>query len=249
MDGMDKIAKAIEDYLARTGYAALDLRCALFDMDGVLFDSMPRHAASWVQVMAENDIEFTEQDAYMNEGRTGASTIKMAMARCGRPVATDEEVKRIYASKCNLFNAMGETPTIAGADRLAQTMREAGLALSIVTGSAQHSLLQRIETAYPGLFELDKIVTALDVKHGKPDPEPYMMGQRKMGAMPWQTLVVENAPLGVEAGNASGAFTVAINTGPLDDKVLTDSGADLLFATMDEFRTALPELTRLTRRN
>ncbi len=247
MDDKDKIAEAVDAYLRRTGYASIDLRCALFDMDGVLFDSMPRHAASWVRVMADNGIEFTEVDAYMNEGRTGASTIRMAMERCGRQMASDEEIIRIYAGKCDLFNAMGETRTIAGADKVAQAMRSMGLALSIVTGSAQQSLLQRIETAYPGLFDLDKIVTALDVRHGKPDPEPYIMGQKKMGASPWQTFVVENAPLGVEAANASGAFTVAINTGPLDDKVLIDSGADLLFGTMDEFRAALPELTRLTK--
>jgi beta-phosphoglucomutase-like phosphatase (HAD superfamily) len=46
---------------------------------------------------------------------------------------------------------------------------------------------------------------------------------------------VENAPLGVEAAHAAGIFTVAVNTGPLDDKVLTDSGADLLFESMPSF--------------
>lgn len=45
-------------------------------------------------------------------------------------------------------------------------------------------------------------------------------------------MVVENAPLGVEAGHKAGIFTIAVNTGPLDGQVLLDSGADLLLPSM-----------------
>jgi beta-phosphoglucomutase-like phosphatase (HAD superfamily) len=60
----------------------------------------------------------------------------------------------------------------------------------------------------------------------------------KAGTKPWQTVVVENAPLGVRAGVASKAFTIAVNTGPLPDEVLTSQGADLLFKQMTELRDA-----------
>lgn len=59
------------------------------------------------------------------------------------------------------------------------------------------------------------------------------------GTKPWETIVVENAPLGVRAGVAAGAFTIAVNTGPLPDEMLLDEGADLLFHSMDEFRNEL----------
>ena len=68
----------IDSYLQLQGREALQLRAVLFDMDGVLFDSMPYHASAWSQVMQEAGYNFTPHDVYMNEGRTGSSTITTA---------------------------------------------------------------------------------------------------------------------------------------------------------------------------
>jgi beta-phosphoglucomutase-like phosphatase (HAD superfamily) len=54
----------------------------------------------------------------------------------------------------------------------------------------------------------------------------------KCGTKPWETIVVENAPLGVQAGVASRAFTIAVNTGPLPDEKLLERGADLLVPSL-----------------
>ena len=78
------------------------------------------------------------------------------------------------------------------------------------------------------------MVTAYDVKFGKPNPEPYLMGLKKVGIAPNEAVVVENAPLGVKAGVAAGIFTIAVNTGPLPDNALLDKGANLLFNSMQE---------------
>ena len=75
-------------------------------------------------------------------------------------------------------------------------------------------------------------MTAFDVTHGKPDPEPYLIGMKKCGVEPWETFVVENAPLGVQAAVAARCMTIAVNTGPLPDKELADKGANLIFPTM-----------------
>ena len=48
-------------------------------------------------------------------------------------------------------------------------------------------------------------------------------------------IVVENAPMGVQAGAAAGIFTVAVNTGPIDGQVLLDAGANVLFPSMQDF--------------
>ena len=78
------------------------------------------------------------------------------------------------------------------------------------------------------------MVTAFDVKNGKPHPEPYLMGLEKGGHLKAnQAIVVENAPMGIEAAVAAGLFTVAINTGPLDEKVLWDGGADIVLPSME----------------
>lgn len=82
------------------------------------------------------------------------------------------------------------------------------------------------------MFQRDHMVTAFDVKYEKPHPEPYLMGLEKAGVQANEAIVVENAPIGVQAGTAAGIFTVAVNTGPLDRQVLLDAGADLLFPSM-----------------
>jgi beta-phosphoglucomutase-like phosphatase (HAD superfamily) len=76
------------------------------------------------------------------------------------------------------------------------------------------------------------MVTAFDVKHGKPAPEPYLKGLEKCGVHPWEAMVVENAPLGVRAAVAAQCFTIAVNTGPLPDEMLTNEGANLIFPRM-----------------
>ena len=51
------------------------LKAVLFDMDGVLFDSMPYHSEAWHTVMKSHGLTLSREEAYMHEGRTGASTI------------------------------------------------------------------------------------------------------------------------------------------------------------------------------
>ena len=79
--------KAIQDYKQLQGHKALQLRAVLFDMDGVLFDSMPYHADAWSRVMTEAGYNFSKEDVYMNEGRTGSSTITTA-SRMGMVMPT-----------------------------------------------------------------------------------------------------------------------------------------------------------------
>ena len=89
------------------------------------------------------------------------------------------------------------------------------------------------------------MVTGKDVQRGKPHPEPYLRGLAKANVRPEEAIVVENAPMGVEAAVAAGIFTIAVNTGLLPDSALLDRGADLLFHTMGELAEALPTLRAL----
>jgi beta-phosphoglucomutase-like phosphatase (HAD superfamily) len=58
------------------------------------------------------------------------------------------------------------------------------------------------------------------------------MGLDKAGVQANEAIVIENAPIGVQAGVAAGIFTIAVNTGPLDDQELLDAGANLLYPNM-----------------
>lgn len=213
------------------------LKAVLFDMDGVLFDSMPYHATSWSKVCGEFGLNITPEEVYMNEGRTGASTINMLTQRYWKRDATAEEIDKIYQEKCRLFNSCPEAPKMPGAEKVLKEVKDAGLTIIVVTGSGQKSLLDRLEHNYPGFFSPERIVSSKDVKHGKPYPEPYLMGLEKAGVKPEEAMVIENAPLGVRAAVAAGIFTIAVNTGPLPASALLNERANVLFPSM----TALAE--------
>ena len=179
----------------------------------------------------------------MNEGRTGSGTINILARRCWGRDATEEEIQRIYQAKSQLFNALPQAKPMPGALQALTAARERGLTIVLVTGSAQASLLERLEAHFPGFFSPERMVTGFDVKHGKPHPEPYLMGLARAGITAREAVVVENAPLGVEAGHAAGIFTLAANTGPLPDQVLSQAGADLVLPHMQavaEWFMALP---------
>lgn len=208
------------------------LKAVLFDMDGVLFDSMPYHSEAWHKVMKSHGLNLSREEAYMHEGRTGAATINIVFRRELGREATPEEIESIYQEKSNLFNSYPEARPMPGAWELLQKVKREGLTPMVVTGSGQLSLLDRLEHNYPGMFRKELMVTAFDVKYGKPNPEPYLMALKKGGLTAGEAVVVENAPLGVEAGHKANIFTIAVNTGPLDGQVLLDAGADLLLPSM-----------------
>ncbi len=229
------IDEAIGLYCKDKGTGWLDLKTVMFDMDGVLFDSMPYHARSWHRAMADFGLDLPVDEAFTHEGRTGSDTIGIVTRRQLGREASEEECKRIYARKSEYFNQFPEARRMPGALETVSEVKRCGAVPMVVTGSGQASLLARLEKNFPGLFKAEWMVCAKDVKYGKPNPEPYLMGMQKAGIENvWQTMVIENAPLGVEAGHRAGCFVVAVNTGPLPDGMLLEAGANLLFHSMDE---------------
>lgn len=226
--------QAIQNYLKEKGHSKINLKAVLFDMDGVLFDSMKNHAKAWNKAMSMYDMNLSEEEAYMHEGRTGASTINIVCMRERGCNADEEEIKKIYQTKSDIFNTLPKAEPMPGAYTLLRNIKESGLQPVLVTGSGQLSLIDNLNHHFPGIFQKEFMVTAFDVKYGKPNPEPYLMGLKKAGIAPNEAVVVENAPLGVKAGVAAGIFTIAVNTGPLPDSALLDEGANLLFDSMQE---------------
>jgi HAD superfamily hydrolase (TIGR01509 family) len=233
---------SINQYLHIHHYTKFDLKAVLFDMDGVLFDSMPYHAEAWHKVMGEHRMPLSREEAYLHEGRTGASTINIVCRREQGRDASQEEIESIYREKTMAFNRFPEAKPVPGVQQMLGKVKADRLIPMVVTGSGQGSLLDRLESNFPGTFHPELMVTAFDVKYGKPDPEPYLMALTKGNLRPNQAIVVENAPLGVEAGVAAGIFTIAVNTGPLDDDVLLNAGAHLLFSSMQALADAWEEL-------
>ena len=230
---------AFAEYLNKHGFEALCPKAVLFDMDGVLYDSMPNHAIAWQRAMTKFDIHMTEADAYATEGARGVDTIRMMVKRQQGRDIDEAEAQRMYDEKTRQFHALPETRIMPGIPELMEKIHNDGLTIGVVTGSGQRPLINRLMKDFGEYLTEDHIVTAYDVKHGKPNPDPYLMGLQKCGNLkPYEAFVVENAPLGVKAGVAAQIFTIAVNTGSLPNKLLMDCGADLIFEKMPDLAEA-----------
>ena len=122
------------------------------------------------------------------------------------------------------------------------------MTICVVTGSGQKPLIKRLKRDYGDFLDEKHIVTAYDVTRGKPHPEPYLKGLEKCGGLnPWEAVVVENAPLGVEAAVNARIFTICVNTGHLSVELFEERRADLIFENMMQLNrqwSALPLLQK-----
>ena len=208
-------------------------RVVLFDMDGVLVDSMPIHALTWHDTAIKYGLKAEREEFYNYEGMKGSDTIELLYRRTFGVDPDPGLVKEIYAYKSGLFAShKGEMPPIPGTRELMKELHQRGVAIGVVTGSTIHNALPRIERYYPEFVSDEHIVTADIAPRGKPFPDPYLMGVSLFGKPKEEVLVVENAPLGIRSARAAGLFTVAVMTGPVPEYTLRAEGANLIFRNM-----------------
>lgn len=232
----------LKDYMERRRYKRLQPLAALIDMDGTLYDSMGNHAEAWYRMCKENDLTVDRDEIFMFEGMTGAQTIDIIMQRCRGRHATPEECESLYHRKTEIFKDLPDVGPMPGARQLLDLLVEVGIRCVLVTGSGQSSLLDRLDTDFPGIFAPGMRVTSRDVTKGKPHPEPFIRGMQLAGVTPSQSIAIDNAPLGVKSAATAGALTVGVVTGPIPNKELESAGAAIVFNSMEECAEGFPLL-------
>lgn len=216
----------------RSTHPGKKFRAALVDMDGTLYDSMRNHTSAWHRMVSELGISADRDSFYLYEGMTGRQTINYLFNLFLHRDATPQECEELYKRKTQYFNELPAVGPMPGAQQLLASLKENGVKIVLVTGSGQRSLIDRLNRDFPGIFTPDLMITSYDVVHGKPDPEPYLKAMEKVQVAQGEAFVVENAPLGVKAGAASGAFTIGLTTGPIPPEKLAEAGADLVLPSM-----------------
>ncbi|GAA2407152.1 sugar phosphatase [Actinomadura vinacea] len=203
--------------------SVLTLPCpaVLFDVDGTLVDSTPlveRAARLWAPEYGIDAEEFLSGAHGRRTGDRVADFLPPDRVR-----AATEHLDALEAVEVDGVTA------IAGARELLAAMD--GLPWAVVTSMDPAQLEARAGAAGIPLPEV--VVTASDVRVGKPDPDGYLQAARRLGADPRDCVVVEDAPAGVRAGRAAGATVVAVTTSHAAAEL---GEADLL----------VPDLTPLT---
>jgi beta-phosphoglucomutase len=209
----------------------------IFDMDGVVLDSMPVHLATWQQALAPLGITPTADDLYPLEGMPTERTAQRLTEKLAGEACSEAEARKLAATKRRLFRELFAPTFVPGIVPLLYDLHGRGYRVGLVTGSARSVVT---ETLLPtGIWNLfDTIVSGDEVSCGKPDPEPYRRAAGDLGLRPTECLAVENAPLGIQSARTAGMSCVALTT-TLPAGVLSDAGAGQVFSDGQALRTWL----------
>jgi len=188
-------------------------RALLFDLDGVLSDSTPMVARVWTQWALEHGFDPVEV-VHKAHGRPSLATVRDYL-----PDA-DHELENLKVENREIADLEG-VAALPGARELLSALPMDRWA--IVTSCTRRLAEARLRAA--GLPNPGRIVTADDVKKGKPDPEPYLKGASSLGFPAEECVVVEDVPAGIRSGKAADARVVALRT-TVSDAELKEAGAD-----------------------
>lgn len=178
----------------------------LFDMDGVLVASGPAHAASWRIVAKKHGCTVSDDEFRQTFGRTSREIIRMLFGE-----VTDAQVHQIDSEKELAYRDLvsGMVPLMIGCREVLGSLSAAGYPLAVATSGPPENLdLVLRETGIGGYFRAT--VNGFDVKHGKPAPDVFLLAAERIDVPPAGCVVIEDAPVGIEAAKAAGMKVIAL---------------------------------------
>jgi beta-phosphoglucomutase len=190
----------------------------IFDMDGVLIDAMPFHAeAMRIAINEETGYNIDKKVVYLLEGMPASELVKEIFKRENiNKDADDLLAEKISKRKKDLFKQIQKSQPIEGAKDLIEDLRHCNCLKALVSGASKKEI-EAILDENIGLKNFDVIIAGDDLEEGKPDPSPFQTALQRMNLKPFEAIVVENAPLGVEAAIRAGIpYVVTLNNTPLD---------------------------------
>jgi beta-phosphoglucomutase len=184
----------------------------IFDLDGVLVNSMPTHVQAWKTAFAKvaGIISITDRDVYLLEGMRGKELVIKIFEQKNFP--DHSLAQTVHDEKSKVFKTVRSSKAFEGVKEMINNTR---CRKAVVSGSTKHDVETILEEEF-GKDKFDAIITADDIKKGKPDPSAFLEALNKMELEPGQVVVVENAPLGAKAANHAGIDCyVVLNNTPL----------------------------------
>jgi len=206
---------------------------ALFDWDGVIIDSSAHHEESWERLARETGKPLPAGHFRKGFGRKNEFIIPEILAWTHEPA----EIRRLSLRKEALYRVVvterGVEP-LPGVRTWLERLREAGVPCAI--GSSTHRANIELSLGLIGIADYFRaIITAEDVKHGKPDPEVFLTAAARLDRPPERCVVFEDALVGIAAARAGGMKVVAVATTHPPEEL---SAADLAVRKLDELEVA-----------
>ncbi len=203
----------------------------IFDVDGVLIDSYEPHMESWRLLAREHSADVSDERLTAVFGRTSREIIEALF-----DVHDTETVQRMDDRKEVLYRELisDGVPEMPGARAAVCRLHEAGFAIALGSSAPP----ENVQLVREGL-RLDEMlsgcVTGTDVKHGKPDPQVFLLAAEQIRIEPRRCVVIEDAPAGIEAAHRAGMKAVGL-IHPFDPTRV--DGADRRIRHLDEIAPA-----------
>jgi len=175
-------------------------KAILFDMDGVLMDSTPSVERVWRTWAAKHGLD-PEHVAGQAHGRRSIETIRAVAPEL------DAEKENLKVEQMEIADKEGVTALPGAAELLAHLPADQ---FAIVTSATRPLAVARL--GYAGISVPRHMITANDVIHGKPSPEPFLKGAALLGFNPADCLVFEDSPAGISSARSAGMKAIALQT-------------------------------------
>jgi sugar-phosphatase len=195
----------------------------LFDLDGTLVDSKPAVERAWIKLAQEAQIPPEKMVGL--HGIPAEQSLRMLLED-----RSEEEIKS-WVDRIEFLESSDTAGVVAipGAKNLLNELNERNIAWTIVTSCTIPLAISRVTAA--GIEMPDHSVTFNDVKLGKPHPEPFILGAKRIGLEPNQCWVIEDAPAGVKSGKSAGCTVAAVLTSHVKEQL---NEADHFLNHLDE---------------
>lgn len=180
-------------------------RAALFDLDGVIFNTEPQYDRFWEEMAAR----FRPDAPEMVQAIKGTTLVSTLDAWFSGPYEKDREelVRRLDA-----FEAQMEFPYIQGFDAFFNDLLQRGIRAAVVT-SSNRIKMEQVYRSHPEFApRFDAILTSEDFRASKPDPDCYLKAAARLGVSPADCIVFEDSRTGIQSGKGAGAYVVGLVT-------------------------------------
>jgi HAD superfamily hydrolase (TIGR01509 family) len=185
-------------------------RAVLWDMDGTLLDSADYHWLAWRDMLHAEGYPITHEEFKATFGQRNDTILR---GYFGADLV-DAEVARIGDAKEARYRDLVRERGIAllpGVGVWLERLRAAGWRQAIAS-AAPLANVQAIIDALGIAPYFGAIVSAEDVRRGKPDPHVFQLAAERLGAPPARSIVVEDAPAGIEAAHRAGMRAIGVRT-------------------------------------
>ena len=180
-------------------------KAALFDLDGVIFDTEPQYTGFWGSEFRR----YYPDRPGLEQAIKGQTLTQIYDKWFSGPLEAERENvrTRLYA-----FEASMDFPYVKGTAEFIQALREMGIRTAVVT-SSNHPKMQNVFRTHPEFTTLfDRIVTSEDIKHSKPAPDCYLKAAELLGVDPADCIAFEDSFNGLRSALDAGTTVVAVTT-------------------------------------